>query len=242
MFKLNLVYTELILQKRCFSMSKFKSIVMLGSTGAVGGEVLKVLVGMKTGKLILLGRRSIDGLINDRVEQHKMNIFDVRSYEAKLNGHHIAICTLGVGEPTKISKEEFIKIDKNAVIDFAAACKAAGIEHFQLLSSVGVSSKSRSFFLRTKGELIDELKAMNFKRLSIFQPSMILTPTNRYGLSQAITLKVWPLLKPLLMSGLRKYRGIKVETLGQAIAVNSFTQGEGFEQFFWDDFNALVTN
>jgi len=78
--------------------------------------------------------------------------------------------------------------------------------------------KSNSFYLRTKGELVEALKALNFDRLSIFQPSMILTPTNRYGIAQAITLKVWPFLKPLLMGSLRKYRGIPVNVLGQAMA------------------------
>jgi len=63
-----------------------------------------------------------------------------------------------------------------------------------LLSSVGISPKSKSFFLRTKGELVEALKALNFERLSIFMPSMILTPTNRYGFSQALTLAVWPKL------------------------------------------------
>ena len=33
-----------------------------------------------------------------------------------LGGHNVAICTLGVGEPSKVSKkEEFVKIDKTAV-------------------------------------------------------------------------------------------------------------------------------
>jgi len=101
-------------------------------------------------------------------------------------------------------------VDKLAVIDFAKACKAGGVKHFELLSSVGISADSSSFFLRSKGELVEELKALNFERLSIFQPSMILTPTNRYGFMQGLTLAVWPVIDKLLIGGLRKYRGIKV--------------------------------
>ena len=69
---------------------------------------------------------------------------------------------------------------------------------------------------------------------------MILTPTNRYGVSQAITLKVWPWLKPLLFAGLRKYRGVKVSVLGKAIAANVIEEGVGFEEFVWDDFQRLT--
>ena len=87
---------------------------------------------------------------------------------------------------------------------------------------------------------MDELVAMNFKRLSIFQPSMILTPNNRYGFSQALTLVIWPLLKPMLVGKLKKYRGIKVETLGAAMALNVYTKSIGLEQLDWDDFMSLA--
>lgn len=214
---------------------------MLGASGAVGGQVLKSLLAKDDfDQLTLLGRRVIDEITNSRVVQRQINIFEASTYSDILNGHTIAICTLGVGQPSKLTKSKFIKIDKNAVIDFARACKKSGIEHFQLLSSIGIDSNSRSFFLRTKGELMDELVAMNFKRLSIFQPSMILTPNNRYGFSQALTLVIWPLLKPMLVGKLKKYRGIKVETLGAAMALNVYTKSIGLEQLDWDDFMSLA--
>jgi len=222
-------------------MSDLRRIVMLGATGAVGGEVVQTLLTQSSlASLTLLGRRKVEGISDSRVNQYKMNIFDTSTYQDHLVNHQSAICTLGVGQPSKVSKEDFVKIDKVAVYDFAKACKQAGVEHFQLLSSVGINSKSPSFFLRTKGELMDELIKMRFKRLSIFQPSMILTPTNRYGFSQALTLAVWPLLKPILLGPMKPYRGVKVETLGRAIALNSFVRKEGVEQLFWQDFNELT--
>jgi uncharacterized protein YbjT (DUF2867 family) len=216
------------------------SVVMLGATGAVGGEALHVLLEIsQVERLTLLGRKSILGISDDRIHQHKINIFDSNSYQELLSGHEVAICTLGVGQPSKISKEEFLEIDKTAVLDFAKACKKAGIRHFELLSSVGISSTSSSFYLRTKGELVDELKALDFERCSVFQPSMILTPTNRYGVAQGVMLFLWPLLKPILFGGLRKYRGITVEILGKAIAVNILNNKTGIEMLSWDDFQTL---
>lgn len=115
---------------------------------------------------------------------------------------------LGVGQPSKVSKEEFLAIDKIAIINFAKACKQAGIRHFQLLLSVGSNAKSASFYLRTKGELIEALTELHFEQMSIFQPSMILTPKNRYGLMQGITLKVWPWLNTLFVGIAIKYKGV----------------------------------
>lgn len=214
---------------------------MLGASGAVGTATLNTLLELENiQKISVLGRSPIPNIMANFVEQHKINIADTNSYSSYLAGHDVAICTLGVGEPSKASKEDFIKIDKTAVLDFAKACKKAGVSHFELLASVAIDAKSSSFYLRTKGELVEELKALQFDRLSIFQPSMILTPTNRYGISQAITLKVWPLLKPLLIGSLRKYRGIPVSILGEAMAKNIFKNAKGYEILQWDDFYSAI--
>lgn len=218
------------------------SVVMLGASGAVGTQVLEnLLIAKEVEQLTLLGRKSIPSITASHVQQYQIDIFDAASYEHYLANHTTAICTLGVGQPSAMSKAAFIKIDKTAVIDFAIACKKAGIKHFELLASVGLNSKSSSFYLKTKGELVEALKALHFERLSIFQPSMILTPTNRYGISQAIVLKVWPVLKPLFVGNLRKYRGVPVDVLGKAMAMNIFNKKTGEEYLHWDDFYALVS-
>jgi uncharacterized protein YbjT (DUF2867 family) len=216
------------------------SIAMIGGTGAVGGTTIDTLLKIDgLSKLSLLGRRPVEGINDARVNQQTIDIFEPSTYNGLLSGHQVAICTLGVGQPTKISREDFIKIDKIAVLDFAKACKKAGISHFELLSSVSINAKSFQYYLRIKGELVEELKALNFERLSIFQPSMILTPSNRYGFSQGVVLFIWPLLKPLLFGGLKQFRGIKVEKLGGAIAKNIFTSGSGLEYLKWDDFQKI---
>ena len=218
-----------------------KSIVFLGASGAVGSEALNTVLSFsEIDKIMLLGRRKGKHTLSNTLTEKIVDISDSSSYEEYVKDFDTAICTLGVGEPSKTSKEEFVKIDKTAVLDFATVCKNNGVRHFQLLSSVGVSASSKSFFLRTKGELIVGLKALHFDRLSIFQPSMILTPTNRYGLSQAIVLKVWPKLDFILQGNARKYRGIKMAELGKAIANNSLTKGVGTEYLQYDDFKQLV--
>lgn len=218
------------------------SVVMLGATGAVGEQTVKKLLTIPAlERLSLLGRRPLSGLSDPQsiVHQHQIDIFDASSYQHLLPGHHTAICTLGVGQPTKTSKADFIKIDKLAVLDFAIACKKTGIRHFELLASVGINANSSSFYLRIKGELVEELNALHFERLSIFEPSMILTPKNRYGLLQGLTLFLWPLLQPLLLGSLRKYRGIRVEVLGQAMALNILSSKTGTQN---DCFGMIFRN
>ena len=216
-------------------------IIMLGATGAVGGETLKSLLQLDlASKITLLGRSNVEGILQDYVHQYKADIFKPNQYAEYAHGHDTAICTLGVGEPSKTSDEDFIKIDKTAVIDFAKVCKQAGIKHFELLSSVGINHKSNNLYLRSKGELVEELKALEFERLSIFQPSMIITPTNRYGLTQAITLSLWPIIDKVFFAGLKKFKGLKVDQLGKAMAINTTKDKSGLEFLTWSDFQKLV--
>jgi uncharacterized protein YbjT (DUF2867 family) len=216
---------------------------MLGATGAVGGEALKaILADQRAEKITLLGRRDISGMPTGRVTQHKVDVFDPESYANLVGGHQAAVCTLGVGQPSKVSKEQFERIDKLAVIDFAKACKAAGVQHFELLASVGINPKSSTFYLRIKGELVEALKELDFERLSIFKPSMILTPTNRYGFVQGMTLALWPKLDRLLFGGAKQYKGVKVEDLGNALAKNLFSDGSGYEELTWDEFQVLKSH
>lgn len=217
------------------------SVVILGATGAVGGSTLAALIKLNlANKITLLGRRNVEGLEVDYIKQYLADIFDPSTYANHLASHDVAICTLGVGEPSKISRDKFVQIDKIAVLEFAKMCKENGIQHFQLLSSVGINSKSSNFFLRTKGELVDELKKLDFNRLSIFQPSMIITPTNRYGFSQALVLKFWPIIDKLFLGSLQKYKGIKVEDLGKAIACNVIRKRTEEEFLTWTHFQQLI--
>lgn len=219
------------------------SVAMIGATGAVGGAVVSALCEQADlQRLTTFGRREDPELVDSRITQNVVDLLDPDSYRARLAGYDAAICTLGVGEPSKVSKKDFKRIDHDMVLAFAEACASASVRHFQLLSSVGVSSSSSSYFLRTKGELEQGLRRLSFARLSLFHPSMILTPTNRYGVSQAITLRVWPWLTPVLQWGLRPFRGVRVEDLGRSIALNTFAKcDEAVEVLEWDDFQALAT-
>jgi uncharacterized protein YbjT (DUF2867 family) len=225
-----------------------KKLVLVGATGAVGGQVLaEALRAPEFAAVTTLGRRPATppadvAFPSSKLAQHVVDMSDATSYRQLLPGHTDAISTLGVGDPAKMPREEVWRIEVDYVVAFATACREAGIERFALMTSVGSDVSSRSHFLRMKGTLEERVKALGFSRLRIFRPSMILTPTNRYGVSQAITLAVWPKLNWVLAGPLRSARGIRVEDLGRAIAADA-ARGEGGDQaqiYTWDDFQTIL--
>jgi uncharacterized protein YbjT (DUF2867 family) len=218
-----------------------KSAVLLGATGAVGGQALAALLASPAfERVTTLGRRAVSIAPAGKLEQHIVDPGKPVTYDTFLPGHAVAICTLGVGEATRLSREEFRRIDFDYVLDFARTCKRQGISHFTLLVSVGANAKSRFFYLRSKGELEEAIAALGFDRTSFFRPSMIITPYNRYGLFQAIVLKVWPIVDKLFVGPLRKYRGITIAELGRAMVRNAERPGRGVEILEWPDFKRLL--
>lgn len=218
-----------------------ESVLLLGATGAVGYQVAQTLATMPEIKsLSLLGRRLAPNLNAPVMRHHVVDLMNVDSYRGLLAGQRAAICALGIGQPSKVSKAEFVRIDHDLVLQFAQACKLAGITHFELLSAVAADADSASFYLATKGKLENALKALDFQRLSLFQPSMIITPKNRYGWLQGAALAATRVLNPILLGGLDRYRGIEVERLGQAMALNLRTEKTGVETLQWREIVRLV--
>jgi uncharacterized protein YbjT (DUF2867 family) len=218
-----------------------RTAVVLGASGAVGGEVVRALLDSPIWeKVTTLGRRPLALSPEEnslRLVQHVVDVAEVSSYEPLLSGITDGFCTLGVGEPSKMSKADFRRIDFDYVLAFAQACYRQDVRHFTLLTAVGSNAKSSLFYLRCKGELEEAIGKLGFESVHFFRPSMILTPTNRYGITQAIVLKVWPLVDFLLVGPLRKYRGVTVRDLGHSmVRLAERDEGTGVRVYTWDDF------
>lgn len=225
-----------------------RKVLLLGATGAVGGHVLaQALRSPQFATVTTLGRRPASppasfAVPPGKLAQHVVDVADPASYRHLLAGHTDAISTLGVGDPAKLPREEVWRIEVDYVVAFASACRQAGVERFSLMTSVGSDPDSRFYFLKMKGTLEQRVQALGFPRVRIFRPSMILTPNNRYGMSQAITLAVWPHLGWALRGSLRAARGIRVEDLGRAIALDAARgqSGDGARVYTWDDFQEIL--
>ena len=220
-----------------------RRLVLLGATGAVGRNVLFEALGSPAFETVTtLGRRSVDiPHAPLKLTQHVVDLEAPASYRALVAGDTAAICTLGVGQPTKSTREEVWKIEIDYVVAFAEVCKDAGVRHFSLMTSVGSNARSASYYLRLKGTQEDRVKALGFERTSLFRPSLLITPQNRYGVQQAVFLAVWPKLDRVLVGPLRRYRGIRVEDLGRAIAMNAGREAPGgVEIYEWDGFQRIL--
>ena len=94
------------------------------------------------------------------------------------------------------------------MLTFARAARAANAKRFVVVSAVGANPDSKNFYLRTKGEMEQQLEGLGFESLDILQPSMLLGWRREMRPLELIGIALMPLVNPLLGGNYAVYRGI----------------------------------
>ncbi|KAJ3179711.1 Oxidoreductase htatip2 [Gaertneriomyces sp. JEL0708] len=163
--------------------------IILGATGAVGSCLLReLLTNPNVTKVTSLGRRTFEytGPNAEALVQKVVNFEDLKAEDFK--DHDIFACALGTTRAQAGSAEAFQKIDRDYVLNAARAFKEANpTTPVQCLYVSSMNANPSSWFLypKTKGEIEEGLKKMNFASCAIFRPAFLVTehhrPEKRFG-------------------------------------------------------------
>lgn len=206
--------------------------IIVGSTGLVGGNVIKVLSNKKQ-RAIALTRRSIPNLPPNITEM----IIDFDAFEK--NGSlpsciNVFIC-LGTTIKTAGSKENFRKVDIDYCLSIARKAKESGAETLSLISSIGANSSSKNFYLRTKGELEESIQRLGFSTVNIFRPSFLVGERSEKRLAEKIAINLAKIMDLFLIGTASKYRSVKAESLAKTMVLKADNKS-GVNYFYFDDF------
>jgi uncharacterized protein YbjT (DUF2867 family) len=84
-----------------------------------------------------------------------------------------AYCCLGTTAKVAGSEAAFRAVDHDAVLAFACAARAAGVTRFAVVSALGASASSSTFYNRVKAEMEAGVAAVGFSHLLIVRPSLL---------------------------------------------------------------------
>lgn len=190
------------------------AILMIGGTGMVGQAVV---ANAGPHRIALLGRRRPD----IPAPGHPAIMAPPENWPEVIaaNNPETLISCLGTTIRQAGSQAAFRAVDHDLALTAARAAKRAGARQMILVSSVGASSSSNNFYLRTKGEVEDALRALDFDRLDILRPGLLMG--SRPGparLGEGLAMIAAPLTDALLHGSLRRYRSIRADTVAKAIA------------------------
>jgi uncharacterized protein YbjT (DUF2867 family) len=218
--------------------------VIAGATGAVGGAVVRALLeSPRCGGVVALARRPVTAFdaLPGRAKL-TVAVIDYANLESETAARAaecaVAFCTVGIGQPRKVSDAEFRRVDVEYAGAFARGAARAGVRHLSLLSAIGSDASSRNRYVRTKGEAEAAVIAAGVPRTSLFRPSLLVTDDIRYGVQDRLTQALFPLVALLLP---RRFRQIHVTDLGRAMQRNAEREaGPGVEYLYYPDYVALL--
>ncbi len=219
--------------------------LLAGATGLIGGHLLDLLLAEPArartspyGEIIALVRRPLN------VEDEKLTarIVDFERLEevSDLPAIDDVFCCLGSTMKKAGSKAAFRKVDHDYVVATARLGFAAGARRFLLVSAVGAGAKSMNFYSRVKGEAEDSVAALGYHACHVFQPSILIgkraenRPGERLGIAAA------GVLNRLMAGPLRRYRGIRAETVAAAMVGAAASDAEGRQTHTYDAIQRLA--
>ena len=205
--------------------------LVIGSSGLVGKKLLFELA-KKESEVIAITRRFISNLPKN-VSLLNINFDDFVENGSIPSCDHLYIC-LGTTIKKAGSQSEFKKVDFDYCLSFAKKAREAGATKISLISSVGANPYANNFYLKTKGEVEEEIKKIDFQAINIFRPSLLLGQRAESRFLEKIGQNLSSFINFFLIGHLRKYRSVKASNVAYCMA--NYEQNGGIKYLYFDDF------
>jgi uncharacterized protein YbjT (DUF2867 family) len=199
---------------------------LIGSTGLVGSYLLnELLKDPFYDEVKILIRKPLE-LNHLKLEKKLVDFNDSDSLLVAIDNSDAVFCAVGTTQKkVKGDKEAYRKVDYDIPVKAARFSKMTGCETFVLVSSVGANSKSKTFYLKLKGEMEEAVKTVGVKSVHIMQPSMLLGERKEFRLGEKIG-KVF--MKGLSFLFPSKYKPIQAKKVAMAMLNAAKENKEGF--------------
>lgn len=209
-----------------------KTAVVIGATGLVGRALVDQLAHAgHIEKVITLTRRPA-GHASATVFNHVVDFDHLEDYGSLFSADFLFSC-LGTTRKQAGSIAAQRKVDLDYQFKAAQLAAENGVPHYLLVSSNSASDKSKNPYLKMKGELEQRIQALPFKRVSIFQPSLLMGQRDDFRLGEKLA--SWLLPGLCLIPGLRRFRPITGEQVAAKMTRVSRQPGDALEWFRLDE-------
>ncbi len=213
-----------------------KTALVIGSTGMVGRELVKLLCEDPAyGKVLAFARRA-SGFTHEKLEERIIDFARPEEWRDAVRGDALFSC-LGTTKKQAGSKEEQFAVDFAIQNDFAMLAAQNGVPNYALVSSAGADAGSLVFYLRMKGQLDLAVAGMPFAKVRILRPNALegnraeSRPTEEFGLKFLHKVNEWGIMK--------KYSPIQAKDVARGM-IAALESPERFKIISGNDIRALA--
>ena len=206
-----------------------KTVILLGSSGLTGNNLLqKLILDPSYSKVILINRSPLN-IKNEKVIEILTDFKSEITLDSINKIDSIFSC-LGTTRKKTPDLDTYRSIEIEIPCEIAKIALKKGLQNFHFISSVGADSNSSNFYLKIKGEAETSLKALNIPCLHLYRPSLLIGQRKENRIAEKIFMAIMPVFNPLLFGQAVKYRSMLIENLTKSmIAFDQNTAAESTE-------------
>jgi uncharacterized protein YbjT (DUF2867 family) len=172
------------------------SLLLVGATGLVGRHALEMaLEDSRIARIVAPTRRPLD-----RHPKLENPLVDFAQLPVDADWWRVTsvVCALGTTQAKAGSTEAFRKVDHDYPLQIAQITREVGAQSFALCSALGANATSRFIYLRTKGQLEDDLGTIGFRSVTILRPGFLEGERNERRPFERITGEILRRLRPVI--------------------------------------------
>lgn len=231
-------------------------IVLLGATGLIGNHLLAQLLSVEDEhQILILGRTkptldctklespsSLQEAFDQQVTFIETDLASAEELSCVIANFQtqapvdMLICCLGTTLKHAGSKRAFFHVDHDLVLTSAQAARQSGITRMMLVSAINANDQSKVFYSKVKGQIEQDLKALNFTQLVIIKPSLLMGQRKSFRLAESLSAPVMKLINPFLQGVLKKYRGVEGRAVAECMVKQLANPKQGVLEVFPTDY------
>lgn len=192
-------------------MSDSRSVLVLGATGLVGRECVRLLLADPAfARVVVLGRRPLEPEVHAAKMETRIVDFERLEDAGALFAVDAIICALGTTMKRAGTQDRFRRVDHDYPVMAARLGLANGAKHFLVVSALGADPHSRIFYNRVKGEMEEAILALGYESTTIVRPSLLLGPRHELRPMESLG-------KGLRFLPLRRYKPVPARAVAAAL-------------------------
>tara|TARA_Y100001936_G_C15824320_1_gene533374 strand:- start:93 stop:749 length:657 start_codon:yes stop_codon:yes gene_type:complete len=193
-----------------------KTALLFGSSGLIGGHLLYKLIQNNDYNKIKIFVRSEPEIKDPKIQIIKTDFNNLKKHMEDIKGEDCFFC-IGTTKQNSPDKNEYKRVERDMPVEIAKIAKANSVNSFIFVSSGFADSKNSGAYLRYKGEVEEELKKLNFTKLTILRPSFLLGNRKEKRFFEKIGIFLFKFFSPLFFGSLKKMKPIQSEKVAQAM-------------------------
>ena len=207
-----------------------KIALVFGSTGLVGGILLRLLVKDEKYKKIKVFVRSSTSKIDPKIEVVQTDFTKLENIKSEIKGDDCFFC-IGTTRKKTPNKQDYINTEYNLPLSIGKICSDNNVQNFTYISSLGANPKTSNLYLKNKGMAEEELRKLNFKKFIVIRPSFLIGKRKEERFGEKIGIFAMKCISPILVGDLKKYKSINAEIVAKSMIniSNSELQSGAFE-------------